>query len=161
MVTIHWLPQFLPKHCDSSFRPKFPSIERLDSDSIRDLWLCPVRALNTYLSMIGGGPRYSVNSPLWSYDIQGLTKMLQTTVLQARQRAGDMALVPMGPHQVRKLAASYSAQMIGSSSTKERKLMERMGCSSMSVLRRVYIKEVPCLNFKCVLPVGTFSPASV
>ena len=111
--------------------------------------------------MIGGGPRFSINSPLWSYSIQGLTKMLQTTVLQARQRAGDMAFVPMGPHQVRKLAASYSALMVGSSSEGELKLMERMGCSSMSVLRRVYIKEVPSLNFKCVLPVGTFIPTRV
>ena len=158
VVTFHWLPQFLPKHCDSSFQPKMPSIERLASDNIQDLWLCPVRSLNTYLSMIGGGPRYSVNSPLWSYDIKGLTKMLQTTVLQSRQRVGAMELVPMGPHQVRKLAASYSAQMLGSSSASELKLMERMGCSSMSVLRRVYIKDVPCLNFKCVLPVGTFIP---
>ena len=161
LVTISWLPQFRPKHCDSSFQPKCPSIERLASDNMRDLWLCPVRALNTYLSMIGGGPRFSINSPLWSYNVQGLTKMLQTTVLQARQRAGDMALVPMGPHQIRKLAASYSAQMVGSSSDGELKLMERMGCSSMSVLKRVYIKEVPCLNFKCVLPVGTFIPTSV
>ena len=161
VVTIHWLPQFRPKHCDSSFQPKFPSIERLASDNIHDLWLCPVRALNTYLSMIGGGPRFSINSPLWSYNIQGLTKMLQTTVLQARQRSGNMALVPMGPHQFRKLAASYSAQMIGSSTDGELKLMERMGCSSMSVLRRVYIKDVPCLNFKCVLPVGTFIPRDV
>lgn len=161
VVTFLWLPNFVPKHCDSAFQPKVPSIERLASDNIHDLWLCPVRALNTYLSMIGGGPRFSINSPLWSYSIQGLTKMLQTTVLQARQRAGDMAFVPMGPHQVRKLAASYSALMVGSSSEGELKLMERMGCSSMSVLRRVYIKEVPSLNFKCVLPVGTFIPTRV
>ena len=31
----------------------------------------------------------------------------------------------------------------------------------MSVLRRVYIKDVPSLNFKCVLPVGTFIPATL
>ena len=158
VVTFHWLPQFFPKHCDSSFQPKLPSIERLDSDCIQDLWLCPVRALNTYLGMIGGGPRFSINSPLWSYDVKGLTKMFQTTVFQARQHGGDVAIVPMGPHQVRKLAASYSAQMVESSSASELKLMERMGCSSMSVLRRVYVKDVPCLNFKCVLPVGTFVP---
>ena len=125
VVTICWLPNFIPKHCDSSFQPKFPSVERLDSNNIRDLWLCPVRALNTYLGMIGGGPRFSINSPLWSYKAKGLTKMLQTTVLQARQRMGDMALVPMGPHQFRKLAASYSAQMISSSSASEEKLMEK------------------------------------
>ena len=160
VITIQLLPGFFPKHCDQSFQPEVPSFERLDSDIISELWLCPVRAFNTYLGKIGGGPRFSINSSLWSYDVRGLTKMLQTTVLQSRQFGGDMEIVPMGPHQIRKLAASYSAQLIGSSPEGQKKLMERMGCSSMSVLRRVYIKDVPSLNFKCVLPVGTFIPSS-
>ena len=37
---------------------------------------------------------------------------------------------------MRKLAASYSAKMIGSLAAGEKKLMDRLGCSSMSVLKK-------------------------
>ena len=157
-VTIHWLPRYRPKHYDRAFQPKFPSIDRLASDSTADLILCPVRALNTYLSMVRGGPRYSINAPLWSQTGKGLSGLFTSTVLQARHHAGVMDDSPVSPHQMRKLAASYSARMIGSSASGERRLMDRMGCSSMNVLKRTYINDVPVLGFKVVLPAGTFIP---
>ena len=131
---------------------------RLASNADGDLLLCPVRAFNTYLGMVRGGPRYSVNSPLWSLDGKGLSGLFKSTVLQARLRAGLSEVVSIGPHHMRKLAASYSARMIGSSPEGERKLMDRMGCASMNVLKRTYINNVPSLSFKVVLPAGTFVP---
>ena len=157
-VTVHWLPRYVPKHFDRSFQPILPSFERLASDADGDLLLCPVRAFNTYLGMVRGGPRYSVNSPLWSLDGKGLSGLFKSTVLQARLRAGLSEVVSIGPHHMRKLAASYSARMIGSSPEGERKLMDRMGCASMNVLKRTYINNVPLLSFKVVLPAGTFVP---
>ena len=161
LVALYWLPHYVPKHYDRSFKPKQPSLERMASDDSQDICLCPVRALNTYLSMVAGGPRFSISSPLWSHDTKGLTNLFKTTVFQARHSAGIMAIVPMGPHQMRKLAASYSAKMINSSTISEKKLMERMGCSSMNVLKRTYINNVPNLNCKCVLPIGTFIPGNI
>ena len=128
------------------------------SDSDRDLLLCPVRAFNTYLGMVRGGPRYSNNAPFWSQDGKGLTNLFKSTVFQARHRAGFSEVVPIGPHHMRKLAASYSSKMVGSSTEGEKKLMERMGCASMNVLKRTYINDVPDLGFKVVLPAGTFVP---
>ena len=61
---------------------------------------------------------------------------------------------------MRKLAASYSAKMIGSSTAGERKLMDRMGCASMNVLKRTYINNVPNLSHTVVLPAGTFIPST-
>ena len=66
--------------------------------------------------------------------------------------------VPICPHQVRKLSASYSALKLGSSKEVEKKLMDRMGCSSMSILKKNYISHVPDLLYTCVLPIGTFYP---
>ena len=157
-VTIHWLPRYKPKHYDKAFQPRFPSFDRLASDSEADLLLCPVRALNTYLGMVRGGPRYSLNAPLWSQTCKGLSGLFKSTVLQARHHAGITDDFSVGPHQMRKLAASYSARMIGSSASGEGRLMDRMGCASMTVLKRTYINNVPELGFKVVLPSGTFIP---
>ena len=159
-VKLCCVDQFVPKHCDSNFKPKDPVIDRLDSDDLEDLRLCPVRAFNTYLGKLGGNLRFSIRAPLWKTDTTGLSKLFSATVLQSRQRLNIRELVPMGPHQARKLAASYSSVMMGSSKDLEKTLMERMGCSSMNVLKKNYINIVPDLTFKCVLPLGTFSPSS-
>ena len=72
--------------------------------------------------------------------------------------AGDTADIPMGPHQMRKFAASYSALIMRFINLPQKILLDRMGCKTMSVLNRTYINKVPRLNFKAVVPVGTFSP---
>ena len=87
-----------------------------------------------------------------------LTKLFCKVVLHSRLRKNIQAHVTVGPHQVRKLAASYSAVLMGHSKDLERTLMDRMGCSSMMVLKKNYISTVPHLNVSCVLPVGTFKP---
>ena len=140
------------------FQPKDPVIERLDSEEPNELHLCPIRAFNIYMGHVGGNPRHSIKDPLWNLETKDLTKLFRKVVLQSRLWKNIHIKVPIGPHQVRKLAASYSAVVMGSSRDLERTLMDRMGCSSMTILRKNYIAQVPILNFKIVLPVGTFYP---
>ena len=64
-------------------------------------------------------------------------------------------MVPGGPHHLRKFAASYSWAFLIRSLVQEKLLAHRMGCKSLSVLKRVYIREVPPLEFSCVFPLGT------
>ena len=84
--------------------------------------------------------------------------MFISTANRARRMADDLAVVRMGPHQMRKFAASYSTLVMRSSNLPEKLLLDRMGCKTMSVLKRTYINKVPRLSFKVVVPVGTFSP---
>ena len=60
--------------------------------------------------------------------------------------------ISIGPHHMRKLAASYSAIMMGESRSSERILMDRVGFKSMTVLEKNYISNVPELKFKYVVP---------
>ena len=159
LVTLHWLDRYVPKHYTKDFQPHLPVMERLSSDVLTDVRLCPVRALQTYLSKFTCSPRLLHKSPLWSQSTAELSSMLISTVNLARRFAGDMSAVPVGPHQMRKFAASYSAKMVVTSGLNVELLMERMGSCSMSVLNRTYIRKVPCLSLKAVVPVGTFDPA--
>ena len=74
----------------------------------------------------------------------------------------DFAHVPcevdIGPHQMRKLAASYSYKLALGDPSLTAKMQERMGCKSMVILQKSYINPVPQLDSKCVLPVGTYYP---
>jgi hypothetical protein len=48
----------------------------------------------------------SDKSPLWSLDTKALTAMFISTAMLARHYAGDLAAISVGPHQMRKFAAS-------------------------------------------------------
>ena len=65
--------------------------------------------------------------------------------------------IPIGPHQVRKLSASYSIQ-VGQDIEALRKTM---GFSSTKILLKNYVAWVPPLDVHCVLPCGTFDPTEV
>ena len=158
-VTIHWLPDYAPKHFNKDFQPHLPSFEGLDSSSCDDLLLCPIRAFRIYLGKFQSNPRGSITRPLWPHSSKVLTNMFIATILQAKHFAGNLANVPIGPHQMRKFAASYSAKMLMLSEIEETKVMERMGCKTMNVLKRHYINHIPNVSFKIVIPAGTFIPA--
>ena len=55
--------------------------------------------------------------------------------LQARNYAGQVDEVSVGPHQMRKIAASYSAIMMASSPVLERTPIDRMGCASLTIFK--------------------------
>ena len=159
-VTVHWLPDYTPKHFNKDFQPLLPSFEGLDSELCEDLLLCPIRALRIYLGKIQSTPRGSITRPLWNHSSKVLTNMFISTTLQAKHFSGELEEVAIGPHHMRKFAASYSAMMIKVSMATEKKVMERMGCKTMNVLKRHYINNIPNINFKTVIPAGTFVPSA-
>ena len=154
-VRLEYVENYRPKHYDESFRPKAPIIERLTSNCDNELLLCPVRALEIFKAK---RPMHSNKDNLWNLTSAKLSKIFIATIMQARARLGLLNNMSIGPHQVRKLAASYSFLLVGNSKSLESTLMERMGCASMSVLKKNYINSVPDLRFKCVVPIGTFIP---
>ena len=156
-LQFHWMGDYSPKHFTESFIPKKPVVCRLQSDDAVILQLCPMRALNIYFNKLGLNARRVSKGSLWKFDTKGLTRLFNLTVLQSRQRKNILDIIPIAPHQVRKFAASYSFIKIGSSKTLEKLLIDRMGCSSMTILRKNYIAEVPELLYNCVLPIGTFN----
>ena len=86
---------------------------------------------------------------------------LSRSFIKAVEYAQAYANVPkaqsIGPHQGRKLAASYGF-MRCETLCDEEFLMQEMGFSSLQVMRRVYINPVPPLTHKCVVPGGTYIP---
>ena len=158
-VVLHWLQDYRPKHFNKDFQPGFPVLERLVSEDTEELRLCPVRAFQAYLAASRTTSRMADRTPLWTQNTTQLTKMFISTATMARHFAGDMTDVPMGPHQMRKFAASYSSMMLTTPTVTVQKMLTRMGCKTMNVLKRTYIRQVPNVSVKTVLPVGTFVPA--
>ena len=160
-LKLYWLDDFRPKHFNAKFIPKDPCIDFIDSDISDELKLCPARAYNLYVNMVNNGARHSVKSPLWKQDKVELTEMFKAVVADSARFANVLLEDSVGPHDMRKFAASYSALLLEANPALERRFIDRMGCASMTVLKRHYIKEVPPLEFKCVLPLGTCLPSTV
>ena len=59
------------------------------------------------------------------------------------------------PHQMKKLAVSYSHKYFGKT---EKLLPKVVGNYSWGTLKDNYLGEVPSLKVACVLPLGTFKP---
>ena len=160
-LKLYWLDDFRPKHFNAKFIPKDPCIDFIDSDISNELKLCPARAYNLYVNMVNNGARHSVRSPLWKQDKVELSEMFKAVVADSARFANVLLEDSVGPHDMRKFAASYSALLLEANPALEKRFIDRMGCASMTVLKRHYIKEVPPLEFKCVLPLGTFLPTTV
>ena len=164
-LTLDWVDGFRPKHDDSVFRPDSPSISYLASDGSVSLSLCPVRAYKTLLSFSTLwvdrlGPQ-GYHTSLWAQpagplplSVKQLTAMFISVVKDALSDAGLSTSLPIGPHQVRKLAASHSRR----AGRDEQAVRRLMGFSSVSILRKNYVSEVTPLNVACVLPGGPFFP---
>ena len=124
--------------------------------------LCPVRAYNIYIERTSGEGFSDVF--LWYHgknngkvSVQTISAIFSNLVRQAKRSAGIINNDPIGPHQCRKLAASYGA-LLCNSERDENRLRERMGFSALSVLRKVYIRDVPPLTHRFVTPGGIYTP---
>ena len=155
----HWLPNYVPKHYTIDFRPHMPTMGELPWNDLSEARLCPIRSLQAYLAVLQPNPRLARTRPLWNLSTAELTRLFISTTNQARSSAGDVAETSVGPHMMRKFAASYSSLMMRAENIGEKMLLDRMGFKSMTVVKRTYINKVPRLTFKSVLPVGTFSPS--
>ena len=169
-LSLLWVPDFRPKHFSPSFRPCPPSISPICSSKSRDVLLCPVRAFRIYkdrssvwLEDVPLLPR--LRSPIWSLPGQVLPSPVKTLsswfislVKDCRSRDGLPTDISVGPHQMRKFAASYSLHL-GHDTEVVRK---KMGFSSLSILKKNYLgPSVPPLLMPCVLPGGSHIPPRV
>ena len=91
----------------------------------------------------------------WTLSLDSLRRVLISLVTASRRFSECATSVAIGPHHLRKFAASYSKTFLVRSVKHEQLLVKQMGCSSISVLKKVYINQVPPLRFTCVLPLGT------
>ena len=62
--------------------------------------------------------------------------------------------VPIGIHQMRKLAATYAIK----AGQDEKLVKVKLGFSDVRNLRKNYVAEAPQLREACVLPGGSFMP---
>ena len=154
-IILQWLPYFRAKHDSKDFRPEDPSISRLESRDDSDLLLCPVRAWSIYSSRWGSVPTVANDSCFWHFNQPHLSYVIRKLLRDSRKFTGALDQVKVGPHHLRKLAASYSHTFLRQSVEDDKVLMNRMGSASMSVLKRCYISEVSPLKFPCVFPLGT------
>ena len=158
-----------PKFIPSEFRAPTPSISSMDSAHSSDRLLCPVRAFRIYLERsqewLDGVPLLlRLHSSLWSFPDSGvqvptcvLSSWFRNLVVDSQRLNGLPVPKDIGPHQVRKLAASY-ARKAGQAEP----LVQRvMGFSSRVILRKNYVADVPPIHFPCVLPGGTFLPRRI
>ena len=91
--------------------------------------------------------------------LSSLTYQFVKLVKNALRQAGIPSDIKIGPHHMRKLAASYSRSYLGGTAEWAELFQRRMGSSSLSVLEGVYINEVPPVELTCVVPLGTlFGP---
>lgn len=169
-LSLLWVPDFRPKHLSPSFRPCPPSISPLCSPRSRDVLLCPVRAYQIYRDRssvwLEDVPLlHRLRSPLWSLPgqaipspVRTLTSWFVSLVRDCRRRDGLSTDVSVGPHQMRKFAASYSLHL----GHPPESVWKKMGFSSLSILKKNYLAQsVPPLLMPCVLPGGTHIPPRV
>ena len=157
-ITLLWLPEFLAKYEQASFRPDHPSILPLTSDDESDLLLCPVRAWSIFLRRRSQVPGSRDDERLWTHQESSLSYLFKQVSIEADLVSGGSAGPGLGPHQMRKFAASYSKAFLGDSEGRIQLLRRLMGCSSLSVLQRVYFRDVPPVEFPCVVPLGSLFP---
>ena len=161
-LSLSWVSGYLPKHHTPLF-PATPSIRRMPSGVPRDRLLCPVRAYDILVSrsldMIEDVPLSQRHHRLWVNPRSllpaskgSLSRWFVHLVVASRHHHGDFGPVSVGPHQMRKLAASYSS-LLGQD---EDTVLRVMGFSSRSVFRKNYVAWVPPLTVPCMLPGGPF-----
>ena len=84
--------------------------------------------------------------------VGSLTAYFKSLVADSRLHLGIVGPVHIGPHQMRKFAASY-ASLVGQD---EEYVWRVMGFSSLKIFRKNYVSPVPPLVVPCVLPGGPY-----
>ena len=133
--------------------PEDATVLSLVSPHPSDQGLCPVRALNTYFLKRNAVVNKANDWRLWMHSKSILSYMVSSLIIEARVVADRSDDVRVGPHHLRKFAASYCKANWESSY--KQVLYKRMGSKSMSVLARDYISNVDPLTVSCVVPMGT------
>ena len=85
-----------------------------------------------------------------------LTRWFISLVKDSRRFHNLPVTVPIGPHQCRKFAASFSV-LLGQDMDR---IIDAMGFSSTRVFFKNYVGQVPPLGISCVFPGGPYSPSN-
>ena len=155
---------FLPKHHTATFQ-SVPPVLPYFNFNISPVSHCPVRAFLIYYER--SADWFRTHSPLnnvklWvlpksskPLSLSRIAKIFKDLVVDSRYYH-DLPVngISITPHQMRKFAASYSHKV----GQDEETVRVAMGFSSVSILRKCYIADVPPLRHPCVLPGGSFSP---
>ena len=158
---IKWIPEFRPKW-DSAVCKKGgfdpPSILRFEGGSSLDKRLCPFLTLQAYLKRRNDVCNPVDDNGLWLCKDKGaLARLLKDTLFKSRKWGSLGTNIVCYPHQMKKLAVSYSYKYF----VKAEKLLPKVvGNYSWGTLKENYLGEVPSLKVACVLPLGTFKPPS-
>ena len=166
-LVLPWVPGYVPKHHTSSFQSSHPSIGCFSPDGSMVDTLCPVRAYNIFLERsslwLTALPSSQRHQFLWAHpsspsprNAKSLSALFISLVKDCRYLHRLPADIPIGPHQMRKLAASYAARV----GQPESRVLSVMGFSSGKVFRKNYVAWVPPLLVPCVLPGGSYVPSS-
>ena len=162
-LSLSWVAGYVPKIRTPAFVASSPSIRRITSGIPRDRLLCPVRAYDILvrrtLDLVDDVPLSRRRLGLWIHPrtllplSKGtLSRWFTDLVVGSRHRHGDFDPVSIGPHQLRKLGASYSSFL----GMDEDDVIKVMGFSSKSIFRKNYVAWVPPLTVPCMLPGGPF-----
>ena len=159
---VKWVPDFRPKW-DSAVCKKGgfdpPSILKFDGGSSLDRRLCPLLTLQAYLKRRGDFCNPEDDNCLWVCKDKGaLARLLKNTLFMSRRWCSAGTNIVCYPHQMKKLAVSYSHKYFGKT---EKLLPKVVGNYSWGTLKDNYLGEVPSLKVACVLPLGTFKPPRV
>ena len=163
-LILKWVDGYVPKFRSSRWSPSVPSIGRLASD----VSLCPIRAYREYLSRISPWfvhlPDTRRHPYLWVNNNRTATRMPKSQltrwfislVKDSRRYHNSNGSVPIGPHQCRKFAASYSV-LLGQDLDR---VLDIMGFSSPKIFHKNYVGPVPPLGIPCVFPGGPYKPVT-
>ena len=158
---VKWIPYFRPKW-DSAVCKKGgfdpPSILRFEGGSSLDKRLCPFLTLQAYLKRRDDVCNPVDDNCLWLCKNKGaLARLLKDTLFKSRKWGSLGTNIVCYPHQMKKLAVSYSHKYFAKA---EKLLPKVVGNYSWGTLKDNYLGEVPSLKVACVLPLGTFKPPS-
>lgn len=152
---LEWIPTFRAKMDRASWQPAPPSILKVVGGGTKGMLLCPVRAYNEYISRRTRLTNRVNDDYLWMLKQESLASSFKALVKDSRKSLGKGIIVPIFPHQSKKLAISYSIFYFPALKDK---LPPLTGNKSMSVVNRIYTHAVPPLCLPVVLPLGTANP---
>ena len=93
---------------------------------------------------------------LWTERSSALTSMVIDLIIEAlKDKCVYRDNMSVGPHQVKKLAASLAKYYLRCTNEL---LAQRMGNKTINTLLNCYIHKIPDVRVSCVVPLGTVNP---
>ena len=115
--------------------------------------ICPVRAWGIFCQRRSNNTSLAGSDSFWGKNVQSLTYLFNKLVYASLQ--DEPKNFTVGPHQMRKLSVSYCWDYFISNADHKTKLAKLVGSYSFSVLKKVYVRDVPRMSVSCVVPLGT------